>query len=358
MTDKLFDIALSFLYSKRQRASRALLDHYGSAEQVWRHIDEPGMTEAMLRAKKEVEWIEAHNIRVWTLEDEDYPYLLRQCPDKPIVLYSKGNIRFNEGHFVSIVGTRQATERGKAITRDIVLELANNLPNLTIISGLAYGIDIAAHRAALEAGIPTLIVPAHGLDRIYPPLHRPEAVRALANGGLITEYPSGTTPEKFNFVARNRIIAGLAECTIIVESRARGGALITASMAFDYDRPVFAVPGRINDDNAAGCNALIHDQRASLLRNPDDLIQSMMWTTASRPVQTELTGLSDPHDDSSLNEKQQTLLNLLRDADNGIMVNELVEETDISYSEVITNLMMMEMNKRVKSLPGGKFMAL
>jgi DNA processing protein len=240
------------------------------------------------------------------------------------------------------------------ITREIVLGLAEKLPKLTIVSGLAYGIDISAHRAALEAGIPTLIIPGHGLDRIYPAYHRPDAVRALENGGILTEYMSGNTPEKHHFVARNRIIAGLSECTIVVESRARGGSLITASMAFDYNRPVFAVPGRISDDSSAGCNSLIRDQRAMLMQSPDDLIEAMMWATAERPVQTSL-----PMDEdlSGLSDEERTLLQLLREADDGILVNDLAEEADISYSDIITHLMLLEMKKLIKSFPGGKFRA-
>ena len=150
------------------------------------------MAEAMKRAEQEYEWIEAHGISVWTLEDEDYPYRLRQCPDRPLVLYGKGNLHLSDGHFVSIVGTRRPTERGKELTTQLVRELHEQLEHVTIVSGGAYGIDIAAHRAAIECGIPTIIVPAHGLDRIYPAQHRLDAVKALTHGGILTEFVSGT----------------------------------------------------------------------------------------------------------------------------------------------------------------------
>ena len=350
-------IALTQVYDRRSRLLRDTLRVYSDPREAWERLNMPGKQQAWQRAEQEMVFVDKHHIAAYYLHDSDYPRLLAQCPDAPVLLYAKGNINLKDGYFVSIVGTRQATERGKQITRDLVLELANSLPRLTIISGLAYGIDVAAHRAALEAGIPTIIIPAHGLDRIYPALHRPEAVRALENGGLLTEYPSGTTPEKFNFVARNRIVAGLSDCTVVVESRERGGALITASMAFDYNRPVFAVPGRISDDNSAGCNALIRDQRASLIERPDDLLQAMLWATDRRPVQTVIPGV-EAESDADLTSEQLALLGLLREADEGMLVNELVEETDYAYSEVISNLMMLEMKKRVKSLPGGKFMAL
>lgn len=348
-------IALTQLYLHHSRRLRELFKVYPDPREVWDRIQLSDKQQALDRAKQELEFTDKHHINTYFLQDDNYPHLLAQCPDAPILLYAKGNINLKDGHFVSIVGTRQATERGKIITHDIVTELANRIPKLTIISGLAYGIDIAAHRAALEAGIPTIIIPAHGLDRIYPSVHRPEAVRALENGGILTEYTSGTTPEKMNFVARNRIVAGLSECTIIVESRERGGALITASMAFDYNRQVFAVPGRIGDDTSAGCNALIREQRAILLQKPDDILETMSWAAVDRPIQQELQGL-DTNDD--LTPQQQTLLQLLRDAEEGILINELVEETDIPYSDVITNMLYLEMKKRVKSFPGGKFMAL
>lgn len=350
-------IALTALYADRQRLAREVLQHYPDPQEAWERSTMPGKSAAWQRAQEEMEFVAKHNIATYYLHDSDYPQRLAQCPDAPILLYTKGNINFTDGHFVSIVGTRQASELGKITTREIVTRLADQLSKLTIVSGLAYGIDIAAHRAAIEAGIPTLIIPAHGLDRIYPAYHRPEAVRALENGGIVTEYMSGNTPERHHFVARNRIIAGLSDCTIVVESRSRGGSLITASMAFDYNRPVFAVPGRISDDCSAGCNELIRDQKAMLMQNPDDLIEAMMWTTAQRPLQATLPGL-ETDDDSNLNDSEKLLLHMLRDADDGLLVNDIAEEADMPYSEIITHLMTLEMKKRVKSFPGGKFRAL
>jgi len=349
-------IALTRLYDGRQRLLREVLQHYPDPQEAWERVASPGKEASWQRAQEELEFVSKHHIRTYYRFDADYPTRLAECSDAPVLLYTKGNVNLQDGHFISVVGTRQATERGKMITRELVLGLAEQLPRLTIVSGLAYGIDISAHRAALEAGIPTLIIPAHGLDRIYPAYHRPDAVRALENGGIVTEYMSGTTPERHNFVARNRIIAGLSDCTVVVESRARGGSLITASMAFDYSRSVFAVPGRINDDNSAGCNELIRDQRANLLQKPDDLIEAMMWATDKRPVQTSLQGLQTT-DDSDLTSEEQLLMRLLREAEDGILVNDLAEETDMTYPDIITHLMTLEMKKRVRSFPGGKFRA-
>ena len=326
-------IALTRLYDGRQRLLREVLQHYPDPQEAWERVVSPGKEASWQRAQEELEFVSKHHIRTYYRFDADYPTRLAECSDAPVLLYTKGNVNLQDGHFISVVGTRQATERGKIITRELVLGLA-----------------------ALEAGIPTLIIPAHGLDRIYPAYHRPDAVRALENGGIVTEYMSGTTPERHNFVARNRIIAGLSDCTVVVESRARGGSLITASMAFDYSRSVFAVPGRINDDNSAGCNELIRDQRANLLQKPDDLIEAMMWATDKRPVQTCLQGLQTT-DDSDLTSEEQLLMRLLREAEDGILVNDLAEETDMTYPDIITHLMTLEMKKRVRSFPGGKFRA-
>ena len=351
MSYPLFDIALSMLFRNRLRRSLSLVDHYGSAEEAWRHIDESGMGEAMQQAQRELEWIQAHGIRVWTLEDEDYPYRLRQCPDKPLVLYSKGKVHPSEGHIVSIVGTRRPTERGKELTTALVKGLQEKLEQVTIISGGAYGIDITAHRAAMDCGIPTIIIPAHGLDRIYPIHHRPDAIRALSNGGLLTEFPSGTEPIAAHFVQRNRIVAGLADAVVVVESRERGGSLITAQMACDYSKDLFAFPGRPSDPSSCGCNNLIRADKARLIDNADDLIAAMNWTTREAKkegVQTQMIGLME-----GLNAGQQTLLTKLQETEEGMHINLLVMETERAYAEVSSDLMELELQGLVRSLPGG-----
>ena len=347
----LYDIALSVLYRNKLRTALSLLDRYGSAEEAWSHLDEPGMTTALARAEQEKEWIEAHGIRVWTLADEDYPYRLRQCPDRPVVLYGKGNLHPSDGHIVSIVGTRRPTEHGKELTEILVRELNEQLDRITIISGGAYGIDITAHRAALKNDVPTIIIPAHGLDRIYPYQHRQEAVAALEKGGLLTEFLSGTEPIASNFVQRNRIVAGLADAVVVVESKERGGSLITARMASDYDRDIFAFPGRPNDIASAGCNQLIRNQKAQLINNATELIEAMNWTvktSAKQPLQTTMVGLLD-----DLTPNQQTLLSKLQEAEEGMHINLLVMETQLPYGDVSSDLVALEIQGLVRSLPGG-----
>lgn len=344
-----YQIALSLLYEKRNRVALRALAEFGSAEEVWRHISEKGMGKAMERAEKEAEFIEQHRIATYWCEDEGYPMRLRQCPDRPLMLFGKGNLQLDGGKFVSVVGTRNATERGKEQTRQLVLDLAERVPNLTIISGLAYGIDIAAHRAAIEAGIPTLIIPGHGLDRIYPALHRNVAVAALEHGGLLTEYPSGSRPDPWHFIARDRIIAGMADAVVVVESKEKGGALITAQMALDYDRELFAYPGRPTDEYSAGCNQLIRRQKAHLLSCADELVEEMGWETGARqPLQTEMVDLF-----VELTDSQRIILNKLHEDEEGMHINSIVIETGMDYAQVSADLMMMEMQGIAKSLPGG-----
>ena len=365
--EKIYEIALSRLYRNRLRAALTLLDAYGTASEVWKHLAEKGMAAALEKAEQEMEFVTQHHIEVVSCLDSAYPHRLRECPDRPLVLYTKGNVRPNEGKFVSIVGTRMATDRGKELTRQLVLDLAHLVPDVTIVSGLAYGIDIAAHRAALEAGIPTLIVPAHGLDRIYPSIHRPVAVQALVQGGILTEYPGGTPPERQNFLARNRIVAGLADAVVCVESKLKGGSLITAQMALDYNRDLFAFPGRPTDDNARGCNDLIRRQKAALIESAADLVYAMQWdvTPSRRVSQAEFPDLFSPTDDTgteavlaTLSPVQRTLLSKLHEQEDGLHINLVVMETGLSYPDVSSELMMMEMQGLVKSLPGGIFRAL
>lgn len=350
-----YQIALSLLYRNRLSTAHRLLAHYASAEEVFRHIDEPDIEKSLLRAEQEIEWMSKHGICCYFCKDANYPYRLQQCPDAPIVLFGKGNVRFDAPHIVSIVGTRRATERGVEQTKRFVSELQQLVPDATVVSGLAYGIDIAAHRAALEVGLPTIIVPGHGLDRIYPPLHRDVAVKALATGGLLTEYPSQTEPFAGNFVARDRIIAALSDATVVVESRQKGGALITADMAYNYDRSVFAFPGRNTDESSRGCNSIIREQKAALIESAEDFVEAMMWRSesAKKPIQTEMVELTE-----SLDETERLLLSRLRENEEGMHINLLVIETSLSYSQVSSSLMMLELKDIVRALPGGIYRAL
>ena len=341
-------MALAWELRYRVKEAHKWLDEYGSATEVI--VNHPNLLsiEARQRAEDEAKFIQQHRIKYTFFRDSDYPYRLAQCMDAPLVLYSKGNVDINPKHAVSIVGTRMPSEHSKDWCRRLVLDLAEKVPELTIISGLAYGIDVVAHKAAIEAGIPTIIIPAHGLDRIYPSVHRSVAVQSLEKGGILTEYIHGTEPERHHFVARNRIIAGMADAVVIVESKARGGSLITAQMAQDYNRDVFALPGRYSDVTAEGCNTLIKQHKAQLITAADDLIREMQWD-----ISADVQHIRTPEIVFDLNNTQQAIINLLRQTEESWHVNQLVIETQLPYHEIAAELMMMELNGIVKSLPGG-----
>ena len=342
-------IALTWGNRTRQRQLRRLLDQYPTAVDAAAHHPELLSREAMVFAERELAFVEKHGIQLYYYKDANYPYRLAQCVDAPLLMYAKGNVNVDTKHVVSVVGTRIPSERGKDWCRRLVLDLAAKVPDLTIISGLAYGIDVVAHKAALEAGVPTVIIPAHGLDRIYPAVHRQVAVQALDKGGILTEYACGTEPERFNFVARNRIVAGLADALVVVESKKKGGSLITAEMAIDYGRDVFAMPGRLDDVCSAGCNDLIKRNKAQLIETADVLIEAMLWEEVKREVvQTTMVEML-----ANLSPTQERLVALLREAEGGLHINQIVMETELSYGTVSAELVMLELEDIVKSMPGG-----
>lgn len=349
-------MALPLLPGVGLRHAKELIRHYGSAQAAIENDHSlEGIHEAMQRVDRELLFIDKHHLQTYYFEDEDYPQRLAQCPDCPLLLFGKGNIRPNDGKFVSIVGTRQPSDRGKQLCRELVLDLAAKVPDVTIVSGLAYGIDVTAHRAAIEAGLPTLIIPGHGLDRIYPAMHRQVAIQALEKGGILTEYMSETEPHGPNFVARNRIIAGMADAVIVVESRLKGGSLITADIAFSYNRDLFAFPGRPSDQNSAGCNWLIKNDQARLIECADDLIRAMRW----QPMQAGDDGYQTVLDQLfiDLAPEEQALMDILHQNEEGIHVNSLVTETHMPYAATSALLFQMELRGLVRSLPGGLYRA-
>lgn len=226
-------------------------------------------------AEKELEFINNNNIEALTFVNEKYPKNLKHCIDSPILLFQKGNLNIKDQRIISIVGTRMITNYGKSFLEEIIAELQKYNP--VIASGLAYGIDIYAHRQAIKNNLQTLAVLAHGLDVIYPKNHKKEALEMMANGGLLTEFWSKTNPDRENFVKRNRIVAGLSEATIVIESATKGGSLITAGIANSYNRDVFAVPGRTTDEYSKGCNHLIKTNQAALINSAEDLAYLLNW---------------------------------------------------------------------------------
>src|SRR5476651_53569 len=287
-------IALTFFKNIGPAISRAMIAHFGDAEAVFkapisRLRNVPGigdkrfeqlldLKEPLLRAEQELLFIEKNKVDVLFYNDPRYPKRLKSCDDAPLLLYSKGNAELNMPKVVSIVGTRNATEYGKQLCSQLIEELQQY--HILIVSGLATGIDTAAHRESLKCHIPTVGVLGHGFDTMYPASNRSLAEKMQANGGLLTEYPSGTTPNRENFPQRNRIVAGIADATIVVEASIKGGALITAEIANSYNRDVFAFPGRIGDAFSEGCNFLIRNNKAQLLTCTADLAYSLGWEKA------------------------------------------------------------------------------
>lgn len=300
------------------------------------------------RAEEEVSFIIKNNIQPLYYTDRNYPYRLKECADSPIMLYSKGKCDLNSSRIVAIVGTRNATEAGKENCKKLIADLALLQPRCIIVSGLAYGVDICAHKAALDANLPTVGVVGHGLDRIYPSMHSSTAKKMIENGLLLTEYISGTNPDRQNFVQRNRIIAGVCDLTIVIESASRGGALITTEAANIYNRDVFAFPGRVTDEFSAGCNALIKTNKAAMIESAADVIKFMSWEnkagTSNLPVQTALF--------VDLTPDEQSIVGILRQYQDGMQMNELAIKTEQSVSKTSAMLLELEFKGTVKCLPG------
>ena len=307
--------------------------------------------EAFQRAEEELIFAEKNQIQCLTLNDAAYPSRLRECEDAPLALFYRGNTSLNALRIVSIVGTRHATPYGEEICHSFVRDLADLCPDVLIVSGLAYGIDIQAHKAALQHGFPTIGVLAHGLDRIYPAAHRKTAVSMMDQGGLLTEFMSGTNPDRQNFVKRNRIVAGMSDATIVIESAAKGGALITAELTESYHRDCFAFPGRTTDIYSKGCNELIRNNRASLILSAEDFVQAMGWNTSSnqapQTVQRELF--------PDLNEEEKRIVCLLQQHSEGIQINLLVVEANIPINQMSALLFELEMKGVIRALAGGVY---
>lgn len=369
MTDEegIYDLALAlaFRYSPTQAAE--VWRAGGGGHNVWEYRSDirallpeandklvegvERLDETMDEAKREFEFAAKHDIRCLSIDSTAYPAMLRGCTDAPLMLFYRGTADLNAPRSLSVVGTRRCTEYGKDICARLTRELADLCPDTLIVSGLAYGIDINAHRGALAAGLPTVAVLAHGLDRIYPSMHRRTAEEMLCNGGLLTEFPSGTNPDRQNFIRRNRIIAGMTTATVVVESAAKGGGLITASMASGYEHDVFAFPGRVSDEFSAGCNAMILSREAEIALSAESIAASLGWETRKdgkrRPKR-------EPELFPELNADEQMVVDALRGGDDK-QVNALALETGISIAKLMPMLFDMEMRGILRSLSGARY---
>lgn len=339
--------------------AKKLIAYTGSVEAVFKEkkkhlLKIPGIGETLAdvivkhqnlsKAEAEIEFIRKYDIHYHFYLDAAYPERLSQCSDAPIMLFYKGEIDFNHPKVISIVGTRNATDYGKEITSKLIAELALRHKDIIVVSGLAYGIDICAHRASLKNNVATVAVLAHGLSTLYPAVHRNTAKEIISHGALVTDFTSDIQPERNNFIKRNRIIAGLADATIVVESGAEGGALITADLANSYDRDVFAVPGRVNDPWSKGCNKLIKTNKAAMVETVEDLEYLMGWDSGkAEPRQMSLF--------QNLTDEEQIVVNLLKE-ENNLMIDIMCLRANMPVNQVSSLLLKLEFMGLIKSLPG------
>lgn len=355
-----YKIAISLIPGIGAITARNLIAYVGSVEGVFQEKEKnlikiPGIGEVnaqrvvrqnvLERAKREVEFIQKNQIQTFFYLDENYPTRLKNCSDAPIILYFKGNANLNEKRIISVVGTRNATNYGRDICDELIRSFSEKSYPLIVVSGLAYGIDVLAHKACLKYEVPTVGVFAHGLDKIYPAIHTPIATKMLESGGLITDFVSQSNIDRQNFLRRNRIIAGLADATIIVESAEKGGSLVTADIANSYNRDVFAFPGRSTDTYSRGCNKIIKFNEAILVESQADIEKAMNWdlkASTQKFVQTSLF--------QELTPEEQKLTELLKGGDR--FVDEIKEEAKMSMSKVSTLLLELEFKGLVTSLPG------
>jgi len=298
------------------------------------------------RAEQEIRFIEKFKIRPLFYTNPDYPARLLNCEDGPLMLYYKGNANLNAKRVVSIVGTRRATNYGRNICEQIVSDL--KAKDVLLVSGLAYGIDSCAHRKSLDCEMETIGVLAHGLDRIYPPQNRKLAERMLEQGGLLTEFLSQSKPDRENFPKRNRIVAGMCDAVVVVESDKRGGAIITAGLGNSYNRDVFAVPGKVGDDGSRGCNLLIRTNRAALAENGNDIAYLMGWEDKPSLAREQ------PQLFVNFSEEENRLLETIREAGE-ISIDQLVIKTRMLTSKVAASLLNLEFEGAVQSLPGKRY---
>lgn len=353
-------IALTKIKGIGPKLSRTLLAYNGSVEEIFRsskkqlltipnigeYIANNIVSKSYLKdAEEEYNFIQKHSIDIIWIEDNNYPKRLKNCEDAPILLYYKGSASLNPSRVISVVGTRNATSYGKRICEDFIQDLKDY--DVQIVSGLAYGIDSLAHRNALKHDIPTIGVLGHGLDRIYPAAHHELASRMLESGGLLTEFPSGTNPDRQNFPMRNRIIAGLADITVVIEAAQKGGALITAEIANTYNRDVCAFPGAIDQEYSAGCNYLIKTNRAHLIRHADDLAYLMNWDKEElQPAPRQL--LLIPQD---MSKDEKKVYNFIQEQEQ-TTIDEIALHCDWPQSKLAIVLLEMEMKNILLSLPG------
>ena len=309
--------------------------------------------EARKRAEVELEYDLRYGIEPLTMNDERYPSRLRECDDAPLMLFYKGNANLNQQRVINIVGTRHCTPYGEDLIRRFVTELKQLCPQVLIVSGLAYGVDINAHRQALDKGYETVGVLAHGLDDLYPNRHKETALRMIEHGGLLTEFLTQTNADKINFVRRNRIVAGMSDACILIESAAHGGGLITCEISQAYNRDVFAFPGRIGDAYSEGCNNLIRSNGAMLITSASDFVKDMGWQDDAKLMRAKQQGIERSLFPDLSAEEQSIIDVLIRN--NDLQINMISVQSGIDISRLAALLFTLEMKGLIRTLAGGMY---
>lgn len=362
--DLLYQLALTQVPKIGLVRAKILMQHFPTAEAIFTtpvkqlaKIESIGSHAAQQIAsfsdfdscEKEIAFIEKHNIQVFSIHDPQYPRRLLHCYDAPALLFFKGQANLNAARVISIVGTRQNSEYGKEFCERLLSDLQDS--GILVVSGLAFGMDTIAHKNAIKQQLATVAVVAHGLDRIYPAENKGLAQQMVKHGGILTDFITDTRPDKQNFPKRNRIVAGICDALLVIESGIKGGSLITAELANSYNKDVFALPGRTIDARSEGCNYLIKTNKAQLISNAKDLLNAMNWNENTQPIKKQRTLFLDlPHD-------QKIIFDILQQQEK-IHIDDLYLKTSLSSSNVAQALLMLEMEGVVKSLPGKMYQSI
>lgn len=357
--DLLYQIALTLVPNIGDVHAKALINRYGNAQSVFKakkkdldNMEGIGTVRArsikdftdFTSSEEEIKFLEKYKITPLFITDENYPKRLLNCYDSPPLLYYRGNADLNTSRIISVVGTRNNSDYGRSVCEKFLEDL--KAENILVISGLAFGIDTIAHKAALKHSLQTVAVLAHGLDRIYPPQNKTLAKQITEQGGLLTEFISNTNPNKQNFPKRNRIVAGICDAVIVIESSKKGGSLITAELGNGYNKDVFAIPGRINDSKSEGCNYLIKNNKAALINSAQDFLEMMNWSAAPKPTAKKQRELF-----VELAPDEKIITDILQQQDS-IQIDELYFKSGLSSSAVAAALLMLEMQNIIIALPG------
>lgn len=357
-SELLYQISLTLVPNIGAVQAKTLIEHFGDAQSVFKAkmktlstVENIGEVRAasikefkdFSEAEEEIEFIEKYKIQPLFITDTNYPQHLLRCYDPPTLLYYRGNADLNAQKIVSIIGTRNNTDYGKYVTEKLIADLKEQ--NVLVVSGLAFGIDSIAHKSAIQNGLQTVGVLGHGLDTIYPSQNKTLAKDILQNGGLLTEFRRKTKPDKHNFPKRNRVVAGIADATIVVETAIKGGSMITAHLANNYNRDVFAFPGRTTDSKSAGCNYLIEHNYAALLTDAQQLTESMGWQQKKQKPKQQIELFID------LTEDEKAIVNILSEKDS-VHIDELFLKSGLSSSAIAASMLSLELQNVIVSLPG------